>query len=320
MQLTMGKSVREAFGAALAQLGESRPDIVVIDGDVGNSTHTQMFGKKFPERFFNVGIAESNMVGVAAGLATSGKRAWCSSFAAFVMCNAYDQLRMSVAFPNLDVKVVGTHAGISIGEDGPSQMGLEDLAMMRALNDSTVLYPCDANQTADLVAALSEREGVSYLRTSRGSTPVIYPPGTEFPIGGSVVLRRSENDSVTLVAAGVTVHEALTAADRLSESGITARVIDAYSVKPIDGDTLATAATETGRLVVVEDHRPEGGLGEAVVSALAERGATVVLRHLAVRMLPGSATPEQQRRVADIDADAIVAAARELTTSDQPHI
>jgi transketolase len=177
-----------------------------------------------------------------------------------------------------------------------------------------VLYPCDANQTADLVAALSTREGVSYLRTSRGSTPVIYPAGTEFPIGGCVVLRRSPDDAVTIVAAGVTVHEALTAADRLADSGITARVIDAYSVKPIDGGTLATAATETGRLVVVEDHRPEGGLGEAVLSALAERDASVPLRHLAVRMLPGSATPDEQRRVAGIDAEAIVAAARELTT------
>jgi transketolase len=310
----LGDSVatRVAFGSALVALGQARDDVVALDGEVGNSTGLESFGDELPERFIQLYIAEQLMMSVAIGLQTTGWRPFAATFAAFVS-RAHDVLRMAtVSRANLCVS--GSHAGVSIGEDGPSQMGLEDLAMMRALNDSTVLYPCDANQTADLVAALSRREGVSYLRTSRGSTPVIYPAGTEFPIGGSVVLRQSADDSVTIVAAGVTVHEALTAADRLSDSGITARVIDAYSVKPIDGGTLATAATETGRLVVVEDHRPEGGLGEAVLSALAERDASVPVRHLAVRMIPGSATPDEQRGVAGIDAEAIVAAARDLAT------
>ena len=308
----VGDSVatRVAFGSALVALGQSRDDVVALDGEVGNSTGLESFGDELPERFIQLYIAEQLMMSVAIGLQTTGWRPFAGTFAAFVT-RAHDVLRMATV-SRASLCVAGSHAGVSIGEDGPSQMGLEDLAMMRALDDSTVLYPCDANQTAELVAALCTREGVSYLRTTRGSTPVIYPPGTEFPIGGSVVVRSSTDDSVTIVSAGITVHQALTAADRLAESGIAARVIDAYSVKPIDGDTLSTAAAATGRLVVVEDHRPEGGLGEAVLSALSERGANVPLRHLAVRMMPGSATPDEQLRIAGIDADAIVAAAREL--------
>jgi transketolase len=313
----VGDSVatRVAFGSALVALGRTRHEVVALDGEVGNSTGLESFGKELPERFIQLYIAEQLMVSVAIGLQTTGWRPFAATFAAFVT-RAHDVLRIATV-SRANLCICGSHAGVSIGEDGPSQMGLEDLAMMRALNDSTVLYPCDANQTAELVAALSTREGVSYLRTSRGSTPVIYPPGTEFPIGGSVVVRRSTDDSVTIVAAGATVHEALAAADRLAGEGITARVIDAYSVKPIDGGTLAVAASETGRLVVVEDHRPEGGLGEAVLSALAEHGATIPFRHLAVRMMPGSATPEEQRRLAGIDAEAIAAAARGLVPTER---
>jgi transketolase len=309
----VGESVatRNAFGAALVALGQARPDVVALDGEVGNSTGLESFAGELPERFFQMYIAEQLMISAAIGLQVTGWRPFAATFAAFVT-RAHDVLRMAtVSRANLCVS--GSHAGVSIGEDGPSQMGLEDLAMMRALNDSTVLYPCDANQTASLVAALAGRNGVSYLRTSRGSTSVIYEPGRDFPIGGSIVVRSSTSDTVTIVAAGVTLHEALTAADQLAEAGIAARVVDAYSIKPIDDQTLALAAAETGGLVVVEDHRPEGGLGEAVLSALAERGVHVPLRQLAVRFMPGSATPEEQRHAAGIDAAAIVAAARELT-------
>ena len=216
------------------------------------------------------------------------------------------------AISRADLCLVGSHAGVEIGEDGPSQMGLEDLAMLRALPDSTVLYPCDANQTAKLVAAMADRDGIRYLRTTRGKTPVIYGPDEEFPVGGSRVLRRSATDEVTLVAAGVTVHQALQAADRLAIDGIQARVIDLYSVKPVDIETLLAAAHETGRLVTVEDHRPEGGLGDAVAEAVSDRPAPTGDPTLAVRTLPASATSSQQLRAAGLDADAIAAAARGL--------
>src|SRR5437868_11572055 len=187
--MKLGKSVREAFGIALAQLGESNPDIVVVDGDVNNSTRTDIFAKKFPPRFFNVGIAESNLGGVAAGLSSSGKRAWLASFAAFVMCNAYDQLRMSVAFPCLDVKVVGTHAGISIGEDGPSQMGIEDVGLACSLPNFTVVVPCDEVSMAKAVQALARVKTPAYVRAGRPKVPVVYADGCDFRVGNAIRLR-----------------------------------------------------------------------------------------------------------------------------------
>jgi transketolase len=216
------------------------------------------------------------------------------------------------AVSEANIRISGSHAGVSIGEDGPSQMGLEDIASMRTVWGSTVLYPSDANQAAALTAAMVDLDGVVYLRTTRGKTPVIYAPGETFPIGGSRVLRRSEGDAVTIVAAGITLHEALKAADGLRAQGIAARVVDLYSVKPIDAETLAGAARETGRIVTVEDHRPEGGIGEAVLASLAEADLHPTVRVLAVRGMPHSAKPAEQLALAGIDAEAIAQAAREL--------
>jgi transketolase len=242
-----------------------------------------------------------------------GWRPFASTFAAF-LTRAYDFIRMA-AVSRASLSLVGSHAGVSIGEDGPSQMALEDLAMMRAVHGSTVLYPSDANQAAALVVQMVDRPGISFLRTTREKTPVIYPPGESFPIGGSRVVRSSAVDRVTIVGAGITLHEALKAADRLAEEGVAARVIDLYSIKPIDTDTLRRAAADTGALVTVEDHWPEGGLGDAVLAVLAADEIRPVVRHLAVRAMPGSASPAEQLADAGIDADAIVAAVKDLLSS-----
>src|SRR5437667_6276209 len=230
--MKLGKSTREAFGLALAKLGEEHSDIVVLDGDVHNSTRTEHFAKKFPERFFNVGIAESNLVGVAAGLASSGKRAWLSSFACFVMCNAYDQLRMSVAFPNLDVKVVGTHAGISIGEDGPSQMGIEDVGLACSLPNFTVVVPADEPSTHKAVEALGKIRTPAYLRAGRPNVPIIYENGCDLQLGKAIQLR--DGKDLTIIACGLMVAAALQAADELAKQGVQARVLDMHTIKPLD--------------------------------------------------------------------------------------
>ncbi len=237
---------------------------------------------------------------------------YLATFGAF-LTRAYDFLRMA-AVSRASLRVAGTHAGVSIGQDGPSQMALEDLAAFRALHGSTVLYPCDANQAARLTAAMADRGGVSYLRLTRGSTPVIYEAGEEFPVGGSRVLRSSADDQVTIAAAGITVHEALSAASQLAARGVSARVIDVYSVKPIDAATLRQAARDTGRIVTVEDHWAEGGLGDAVLEVFADGTdeALPIVRTLAVREMPGSATPEDQLADAGIDARAITSAALTL--------
>jgi transketolase len=227
------------------------------------------------------------------------------------MSRAYDFVRMA-AVSRANLYLCGSHAGVSIGEDGPSQMGLEDLASLRAVYGSTVLYPCDANQTARLMALMARNDGINYIRTTRQATPVIYGPDEEFAIGGSRVLRSSDDDQVTIVGAGITLVEALAAADRLAQNGINARVIDLYSVKPLDVETLVEAAQATGRVLTVEDHWPQGGIGEAVLSALAEAGVTVQGRVLAVRIMPRSASPEEQLAEAEIDADAIERVAREM--------
>jgi transketolase len=308
-----GKSVatRKAFGEALAALGARRPDVVVLDGEVGNSTYTELFEKQHPERFFQMYIAEQQMIAAAVGMQVRGWRPFAATFAAF-LTRAYDFVRMA-AVSRATLALSGSHAGVSIGEDGPSQMGLEDLAMMRAVHGSTVLYPCDANQTAQLTAAMADLPGISYLRTTRANTPVIYDADEQFEIGGSRVLRSSEDDRLAIIAAGVTVPEALAAADRLAGEGVNARVIDLYSVKPIDTSTLVRAARECpAGLIVVEDHWPEGGLGEAVAGALAGGVDQPRITSLAVRIMPGSATPEQELAEAGIDADAIVGAAQRL--------
>ncbi|MFE7447657.1 transketolase [Streptomyces chartreusis] len=303
-------ATRNAYGEALAALGAARTDVVALDGEVSDSTRAEFFAKEFPDRFFECYIAEQQMVAAAVGLATRGRVPYASTFAAF-LTRAHDFVRMA-SISGVGVNLVGSHAGVAIGQDGPSQMGLEDLAMMRAVYDSTVLYPCDANQTAKLVAAMAGLDGIRYLRTSRGAGPVIYGPDEEFPVGGSKVLRAGDHDRLTVVAAGVTVHEALAAADVLAREGIAIRVIDLYSVKPVDRMTLRQAADETGLLLTVEDHHEEGGLGDAVLDAFLDGRPVPRLVRLAVRMMPGSASPDEQLHAAGIDAAAIAAAGKLL--------
>ncbi|GGR98616.1 transketolase [Streptomyces aureoverticillatus] len=303
-------ATRDAFGQALTALGSARGDVVALDGEVGDSTRAEYFAKEHPDRFFECYIAEQQMVAAAVGLAARGWVPYASSFAAF-LTRAHDFVRMA-AISGAGINLVGSHAGVAIGQDGPSQMGLEDLAMFRAVHGSTVLYPCDANQTAHLVAAMADLDGVRYLRTSRGATPVLYGPDEEFPVGGSKVLRSSGDDRLTVVAAGVTVHEALAAADVLDGVGIPVRVIDLYSVKPVDRRTLREAAESTGCLLTVEDHRQEGGLGDAVLDAFGDGSPVPRLVRLAVTGMPGSASPAEQLRAAGIDAESIAAAVRLL--------
>lgn len=269
MARKMGKATREAFGLALAKLGEARQDIVVVDADVNNSTRTEHFAKKFPQRFFNVGIAESNMVGVAAGLAGSNKQAWLASFATFVMSNAFDQLRMSVAFPNMDVKVVGTHAGISIGEDGPSQMGIEDVSLACSLPNFTVVVPSDEISTERAVQALGAIKTPGFLRAGRPNVPLLYEGGCDFQLGKALKLR--DGKDVTIIANGLMVSMALDAADTLAGQGIQARVLDMHTVKPCDDAAVLAAARETGRIVVAEEHLAHGGLGSAVAMSVARQ-------------------------------------------------
>ena len=303
-------ATRKAYGEALAALGRARADVVVLDAEVSNSTHAEDFKKVAPDRFFEMYIAEQQMIAAAVGMQVLGLVPFASTFAAF-MTRAYDFIRMA-AVSQANVRLSGSHAGVSIGEDGPSQMALEDLAMFRAVHGSTVLYPSDANQAAKLVAAMAELDGISFIRTTRANTPVIYDADEEFPVGGARVVR--DGDDVTLVGAGITLHEALKAADALAEDGVNARVVDLYSVKPIDEATLREAVEATqGRIVVVEDHWPEGGLGEAVLSALA--GEELSFTHLAVREMPGSGKPAELLAAAGIDAEHIAAAARQLVSA-----
>jgi transketolase len=303
-------ATRNAFGAALTALGTARRDVVVLDGEVGDSTRSEFFAKEHPERFFECYIAEQQLVAAAVGMAARGWVPYAATFAAF-LTRAHDFVRMA-GVSGADIKLSGSHAGVAIGQDGPSQMGLEDLAMFRAVHGSTVLYPCDANQAAHLVAELADCPGVGYLRTTRGATPVIYGPDETFPVGGSRVLRSSTEDRLTLIAAGVTVPEALSAADALADDGIRCRVIDLYSLKPVDRRTLREAAERTGCLLTVEDHREEGGLGDAVMDAFTDGRPVPRMVRLAVRTMPGSASPEEQLHAAGIDAEAIAAGARLL--------
>ncbi len=306
-------ATRLAFGQALAALG-ARSHVVVLDGEVGNSTHAEEFAKTYPERYFEMFIAEQQLIAGAVGMSVRGYIPFAATFAAF-FSRAYDFIRMA-AISAADIRLCGSHAGVEIGADGPSQMALEDLAMMRAVHGSTVLYPSDATSAASLVQAMADRNGVVYLRTTRGSYPVLYGPDEEFPVGGSKVVRSSDSDQVTLVGAGVTLHNCLAAADQLKRDGIDARVIDAYSVKPIDVATLLEAATATqDRIVVAEDHYPAGGLGGAVLEAFSDAGHPIAIKHLAVRGLPGSGTPAELMDAAGISSDHIAHAARTLVRS-----
>jgi transketolase len=303
-------ATRKAFGESLAAVG-ARSNVVALDGEVGNSTHAEDFAKAHPERYFEMFIAEQQLVAAAVGMSVRGYIPFAATFAAF-FTRAYDFIRMA-AISAANIRLCGSHAGVEIGADGPSQMALEDLAMMRAVHGSTVLYPSDATSTARLVQEMAERSGIVYMRTTRGAYPVLYGPDEAFPVGGAKVVRSSPDDQVTLVGAGVTLHNCLAAADQLGRYGIRARVLDLYSVKPIDTETLVTAAAATGdRLIVVEDHYPAGGIGSAVLEALNDAGHPARIIHLAVRGLPGSGTPEELMEAAGISASHVAQAARAI--------
>lgn len=308
-----GKEVatREAYGAALAKLAAESPQVVAIDGDTKNSTFSDRILAVAPQRYAEGYIAEQNMIGVALGASTEGKIPFAASFACF-LTRGYDFIRMAAISRPKHLVITGSHAGVSIGEDGASQMALEDLAMMRAILGATVLYPSDAVSAERLVEAAANTDGIVYLRMSRPKTPVLYDNAERFPVGGSKTLRSSAADAVTLVGAGVTLHEALKAADVLAKEGITARVIDLYSVKPIDAATLRKAAAETKGFVVAEDHNACGGLGEAVMAVVCGRAR---VEHLAVREIPRSGPPTTLMHAYGIDADAIVAAVRRLLSA-----
>ena len=309
-------ATREAYGHALRKLGALDPDIVALDGDVKNSTRSELFAEAYPERFFECWIAEQNMVGTALGLAASGKTPFVSTFACF-LTRASDFIRMAGHSRPRHLVFCGSHAGVSIGEDGPSQMGLEDLAMFRALGHSTVLYPCDAVSAERLAEQAARTEGIVYLRTTRGKTPLIYGNDEAFPVGGSKLLRASAHDQCTVVAAGITVHEALAAHDELKRQGIALRVIDAYSVKPLDVATLVRAAEETPAIVVVEDHWADGGLGDAVARA---HDWPVPLRFLAVTSEPRSGPPRALLERHAISRQAIVRQVLELANPPRPKL
>jgi transketolase len=305
-------ATRKAYGDALAALGAENPRVVALDGEVSNSTHADEFAEAYPERYFEMFIAEQQMIGAAVGLGVRHYIPFASTFAAF-FTRAYDFIRMA-AISQASIRLSGSHAGVEIGADGPSQMALEDLAMMRAVHGSTVLYPSDGTSAAALVREMADQPGISYMRTTRGSYPVLYDATETFPISGSKVLRSTPDDAVALIGAGVTLHACLAAAENLAADGIHARVIDLYSVKPVDAETLlAAAAVTNGCLVVAEDHHAEGGLGSAVTEALLDAGPqTLRVTHLAVRDMPGSGTGEELMAAAGIDAKHIDAAARRL--------
>jgi transketolase len=295
-------------------LGE-RPDVVAMDGEVSNSTHADEFAKQYPDRFFEMFIAEQQLIATAVGMSVRGYTPFASTFAAF-FTRAYDFIRMA-AISRANIRLVGSHAGVEIGQDGPSQMALEDLAAFRAIHGSTVLYPSDANSAARLTAEMADTEGIVFMRTTRGAYPVLYGPEEEFGVGGAKVLRSSERDQVALIGAGVTVYECLKAADELAGQGVVARVIDLYSVKPVDVETLREAGRATGgRLVVAEDHYPEGGLAAAILEALAGDESRPRLAHCAVRALPTSGTPQELMDAAGISAPHVAAAARQLVKGD----
>ncbi|HMU53380.1 MAG TPA: transketolase [Nitrospira sp.] len=302
-------ATREAFGVALEAIGAVNQQVVALDADVKNSTYTEKFGKKFPDRFFESFIAEQNMLGAAAGLAACGKIPFVATFAAF-FTRAYDFIRMA-AISGSNIKLVGTHVGVSIGEDGPSQMGLEDIAMMAAQPGVTVLYPSDATSTYRLVEAAAAHKGMVYLRAGRPKSPVIYGADERFPIGGSKVVRHSQSDALTIVAAGVTLFEALKAHDQLKAAGISVRVVDLYSIVPIDRTTLLDCARSTqGRILTVEDHYAHGGLGDSVLGAVGSEGVRV--HKLAVRAIPHSGKPEELVDHFGIGARSIVEAAKQI--------
>jgi transketolase len=309
IKLEEGDSTRKAFGQALADAGENER-IVVLDGDVNNSTYTNQFAEKYPDRFFNVGIAESNLVGIAAGLAAAGRVPVIASFATFLLSNAFDQIRMSIAFPNQNVKMAGSHAGISIGEDGPSQMAIEDVALACALPGVTVVVPADGPSAMAATKAMIERDGPTYLRCGRPNVPVVYSNGADFHTGRANKVR--DGDDVTLVANGIMVAMALDAAEALADEGVEARVLDVHTVKPIDTQALEQAANETRGIVVAEEHIAYGGLGATSAMVLAERGPTRMAFVNIGDTYATSGKPDELLAQYGLTPDAIADAARRV--------
>ena len=302
-------ATRGGYGTGLAKLGTANRNVVALDGDTKNSTYAEQFMNLHPERYFEMFIAEQNLVGAGIGLAKRGKIPFVSTFAAF-LSRAYDQIRMS-AISQANIKYAGSHCGISIGEDGPSQMGLEDIAMFRAIPGALVFYPSDAVSAERLVAEAAAHDGIVYIRTSRPKTPILYDTDEKFPVGGCKIIRQSSEDALTVVAAGITVHEALKAHQLLATAGIAIRVIDLYSIKPVDAEALKAAAADTNKtLITVEDHYPEGGLGDAVLDALATED--ICVHKLAVTGIPRSGKPEELLEHHGISANAIVQKVKDI--------
>jgi transketolase len=306
----MGRATREAYGDALLELGKKNRDVVAIDADLAKSTFSWTFGKHFPERFFNIGIQEANMVGIASGLASSGKIPFISTFAAFALCKGFDQLRMGAAYPHLNVKVAGSHGGISIGEDGVSQQSVEDVALACALPGFIVCIPCDEIAMTAAVRAAAAHPGPVYLRLGRPKAPIVHDAGIDFAFGRAITVR--DGDALTIVANGLLVAQALVAADRLSDRGINARVLDMHTVKPIDADALERASRETGAFVVAEEHLHHGGLGSVVAASLAASAPAPIEFVDLGDSYAESGKPEDLLRKYGMNADAIVAAAERV--------
>ena len=273
-EVKLGAATREAFGKALAELGAANQNVVVLDADLAKSTYTAEFGKKFPERFFECGIAEANMVAIGAGLASSGKIPFASSFSAFVLNKGFEQLRVTAAFPRVNLKIVGTHSGISIGEDGPSQMSIEDISLACSLAGFVVICPADEIAMTKLVHAAAEYDGPLFIRAGRAKAPIVYSPTQEFSIGKAIQI--ADGSDVTLIATGLLVAESLLAANMLDAEGISARVVDIHTIKPIDGEMIARAAAETGAIVVAEEHLVDSGLGVRVAQVVSETHPAVM--------------------------------------------
>jgi len=305
----MGKATRLAYGETLAELGGSNPQIVVLDADLSKSTMSNRFQEKFPDRFINIGISEANMVSVAAGLAAAGKIPFASSFATFLMSKGFDQMRQSVAYPGLNVKLCGSHSGISIGEDGPSQMGIEDVALACALPGFTVVVPADEIAMKMLLPQIAEHKGPVYIRTSRPKTPVLYSESSKLELGKAFVLR--EGTDLTIAAMGLMVYEALMAAETLQEKGISARVVDFHTVKPIDKAAIERCARETGNILVVEEHLLDGGLGSIIARTVGET-YPVPMHFIGLEDYAESATPEELLERYGLKAKYITEGALEL--------
>lgn len=309
-ELKMGVATREAYGQALAELGRTNPNIVVLDADLAKSTFSATFGKEFPERFWNIGIAEANMVGIAAGMALTGKLPFASSFAVFLCDKGYDQLRMGIAYPKVNAKFVGSHGGISIGEDGPSQQSVEDFALMSGLAGFTVMCPADEFSTRALVKKMAELDGPCYMRTGRAKAAILYGPNDTFEIGKAKV--HGNGKDVAIIACGFEVQYAMQAQAQLAEEGIQARVIDMHTIKPIDEEAVGEAAAECGAIVCAEEHLLDGGLGAHVAQAVGKTHPAPMEFVGIKNTYAESATPEQLMEKYELTAPFIVAAVKRV--------